>query len=367
MSTADSAGQHLVASIASYQLSSEECHFLQEVQPAGIILFSRNIQDPDQLQDLIQSIREEVSPLCTIWLDQEGGRVQRLRDPFTRYPNPWRWAELARRDAGQAAKLAMLAGQLCGMELAAIGIGINCAPVLDLREKGADPVIGERAFGDTPQQVIMLAGAWLDGLQSQGIMGVGKHFPGHGAARADSHKSLPVISGSREELGERELMPFRLLLPRLSALMTAHLVAKAFDEEPATWSRELLHGLLRKKWGFNGLIVSDALEMGALHGPLSERAQRALSAGCDLLLCCTGHLEDNQAVLEGISEARSSWTPTQSRTSEERIRRTLAAYAPPPGDWRGLLRQSDYQRYRLLMESNASSTPQEDPTETHHS
>ncbi|MBF0096825.1 MAG: beta-N-acetylhexosaminidase [Magnetococcales bacterium] len=366
MSTADSAGQHLVASIASHDLSSEECHFLQEVQPAGVILFSRNLHDPDQLQDLIQSIRAEVSPACTIWLDQEGGRVQRLRDPFTRFPSPWRWAEMARRDGTQASAMATIAGQVCGMELAAIGIGIDCAPVLDLREKGADPVIGERAFGNTPQQVITLAGAWLDGLQSQGILGVGKHFPGHGAARADSHKSLPVIHGSREELAERELLPFRLLLPRLSAVMTAHLVAKALDEQPATWSREILHGLLRKKWGYTGLVVSDALEMGALRGPLPERAEKALLAGCDLVLCCTGHLEDNQAVREGIAQARDAWTGSQCRAIDERIRRTLAPYAPPPGDWRGLLRQSDYQRFRQMVEAHCTEeSPPEDPTEAH--
>ncbi|MBF0184505.1 MAG: beta-N-acetylhexosaminidase [Magnetococcales bacterium] len=366
MSIADSAGLHLVASLASYELSSEECHFLQEALPAGIILFSRNLRDPDQLQDLIQSIREEVSPSCTIWLDQEGGRVQRLREPFTHYPNPWRWAKLARRDAGEAARMAQLAGQVCGMELAAIGIGINCAPVLDIREKDADPVIGERAFGETPQLVVSLAGAWLDGLQSQGVLGVGKHFPGHGAARADSHKSLPVIDAKRDELAEWELLPFRLLLPRLSALMTAHLIATGLDEEqPATWSREILHTLLRKKWGYQGLVVSDALEMGALRGSLQERAERAIVAGCDLVLCCTGKLEDNAAVLEGIERAHAAGSPGQYRATEERIRRTLSPYAPPPGDWRTLLRQSDYLRYRKQIENYADTALQDDPTEAH--
>ncbi len=158
MCTATSAGRHLVVGISSLALTQAEEQFLHRVQPAGVILFSRNIQDPDQVQALIASVRDRIAPTCTIWLDQEGGRVQRLRDPFTRFPSPWQWVTLAQRQADRAADLARLAGEVCGRELAVMGIGVNCAPVLDIREPGADPVIGERAFGETPQGVIALAG-----------------------------------------------------------------------------------------------------------------------------------------------------------------------------------------------------------------
>ncbi|MBF0584234.1 MAG: beta-N-acetylhexosaminidase [Magnetococcales bacterium] len=366
MNRAESAGRHLVVGLSSLALTPAEGHFLQQVQPAGIILFSRNIHDPDQLQSLIRSLRERVSPLCTLWLDQEGGRVQRLRDPFTRFPSAWQWVKLSRREERRAVELARLAGQLCGQELVAMGIGVNCAPVLDIREPGADPVIGERAFGDSPEQVITLAGAWLEGLQSQGIMAVGKHFPGHGAAQADSHKSLPVIAGSRADLEAREFLPFQRLLSRLPALMTAHLVASGLGEEPATWSPLLLRNILRQAWGYQGLVVSDALEMGALSGPLEERAYRAIAAGCDLVLCCTGQLDDNAATLAGVSRCLAEVGEMERQQTAARIEASLRPYCLPPGEWRSLLERSDYREARHLLESVAEENRQADPTESIH-
>ncbi|MBF0462103.1 MAG: beta-N-acetylhexosaminidase [Magnetococcales bacterium] len=366
MCTATSAGRHLVVGISSLALTQAEEQFLHRVQPAGVILFSRNIQDPDQVQALIASVRDRIAPTCTIWLDQEGGRVQRLRDPFTRFPSPWQWAVRAERQPERAIELARLAGQVCGMELATMGIGINCAPVLDIREPGANPVIGERAFGDTPQGVVVRAGAWLEGLQAQGVMAVGKHFPGHGAAQADSHQSLPTITGSRAELEQWEWVPFKALLARLPALMTAHLVASGLGEEPATWSRLLLQDILRQEWGYQGLVVSDALEMGALSGPLAERACRAVQAGCDIVLCCTGRLEDNAATLAGVTQAVDAMTGTQKERLDERIIQTLAPYCPAPGDWRALLRQPEYGRAREQLEAVVEENRQADPTESLH-
>ncbi|MEO5363927.1 MAG: beta-N-acetylhexosaminidase [Magnetococcus sp. DMHC-8] len=363
MNTAARAGRHLVLALSALTLTRAEETFLQEVQPAGVILFSRNIRDLDQVQALVWAIRQQVGPTCTLWLDQEGGRVQRLRDPLTRFPSPWQWVELARHDAGRAISLARLAGWVCGIELVTVGIGVDCAPVLDIREPGADPVIGERAFGETPQGVVELAGAWLEGLQSQGVMAVGKHFPGHGAARADSHKSLPTITRDRAALEQHELLPFRVLLTRLPALMTAHLVASAFGEEPATWSPLLLQTVLRQEWGYAGLVVSDALEMGALIGPLEERAWRAVQAGCDMVLCCTGRMEDNEAALAGVERALAGMTGEQRQGQAERIGRTLAPFCPAPGDWRALLVQPDYLQARRLLETVAEENRQADPTE----
>ena len=364
-------GRHLVVGVSSLTLTVEEEHFLHQVQPSGVILFSRNIQDPNQVQALILAVRDQVSPLCSIWIDQEGGRVQRLRQPFTRFPNPWHLAMLAKKTSGiedgtvakHATVLARLAGQVCGTELAAMGIGVNCAPVLDIREAGADPVIGERAFGDTPQQVIQLAGAWLEGLQQQGIMAVGKHFPGHGAAQVDSHKSLPTVAKSREQLEQWELQTFKQLMKRLPALMTAHILVSGIEDEPATWSPRLLQGLLRQTWGYQGLVVSDALEMGALHGSLEERAFRSIHAGCDLVLCCTGHLEDNAATLAGVMRAMEKMTTTQRQQLDKRVEQALLPYCPPPGDWQELLRQADYQKARSLLEAVAEESQNADPTE----
>lgn len=358
------AGRHLVVGLSSLALTPSEAHFLRRVQPSGIILFSRNIHDPDQVQALIGSVQAQVSPTCTLWLDQEGGRVQRLRDPFTRFPSAWQWVKLSRREADRAVTLARLAGQLCGMELACMGIGVDCAPVLDIREPGADPVIGERAFGDTPALVITLAGAWLEGLQSQGIMAVGKHFPGHGAAQADSHKSLPVITGSREALEQREFLPFKALLSRLPALMTAHLVALGVEERPATWSTVFLQDILRREWGYSGLVVSDALEMGALSGPLEERAFRAMGAGCDLVLCCTGRLEDNEATHAGVARSLATLGGATRHHLSERIAAQLRPYCLPLGDWRALLGQSTYQEARHMLEAVAEENRQADPTES---
>ena len=369
-------GRHVVVGISSLTLTREEERFLQKMQPSGVILFSRNIQEPNQLQALISTIRERISPFCSIWIDQEGGRVQRLRDPFTRFPSPWRLARLAMQtpeDAGSksepfAVSLARIAGQICGAELASMGIGINCAPVLDIREEGADPVIGERAFGDSPERVITLARAWLAGLKRQGIMAVGKHFPGHGAALVDSHKSLPTIHKSRAELERWELQPFKQLMPQLPAMMTAHLVAHGLgkteeEAEPATCCQTLLQGLLRQSWGYQGLIVSDALEMGALSGTLQERAYRSIYAGCDLVLCCTGKLEDSAATLEGASKALEAMPSRQRQQIDQRVADAIKPYCLPPGDWQALLQQTDYRQARYLLETMEDDRQQADPTE----
>lgn len=358
--------------LASTTLAAEEAAFLRRVQPSGIILFSRNIQEFDQLHALITTVREQISPPCTIWVDQEGGRVQRLRAPFTCFPSPWHlahWQGTPATISGfpiekRAFMLARVAGDLCGMELAAMGIGVNCGPVLDIREVGADPVIGDRAFGDTPQRVIQLAGAWLSGLQQRGIMAVGKHFPGHGAALQDSHVALPIINKGRAALENWELQPFQQLMARLPAIMTAHLVASALgDHEPATFSMTLLRGMLRSKWGYQGLLVSDALEMGALTGPLEVRARRAMLAGCDVVLCCSGKLEDSAATLDGIQHALEIMPVGRWARCEKRVRQGLAPYGFPPGDWRALLQQPDYQRARRLVESVTEAVQAHDPTE----
>ncbi|MBF0153102.1 MAG: beta-N-acetylhexosaminidase [Magnetococcales bacterium] len=361
-------GQSLVTSLSGPELNADEAYFLRSSRPSGVILFARNLVDVFQIQELIRAIRGAVTPSPTLWLDQEGGRVQRLRRPLTACPSPGRFAELERHDPVQARELSRQAGWLNGRELATLGIGVNCAPVLDIRESQADPVIGERAFGWDPQQVIRLAGAWLEGFTSTGGVAVGKHFPGHGAARADSHKSLPRIEKDRHTLDCWELRPFRELLSRLPLLMTAHLVATGIDpQHPATWSAPLLRDILRHQWRYEGLLVSDALEMGALSGPLDDRAEMALRAGCDLVLCCTGRLDDSMLALAGLERALAA-TDAVPNTADisRRIERTLAPARIEPGDMDALLAETEYQRWRHALERVQDTHAAPDPTAPTH-
>ncbi|MBF0309536.1 MAG: beta-N-acetylhexosaminidase [Magnetococcales bacterium] len=359
-------GRHLVMGLPGPELGEEERTFLREARPSGVILFARNLGDMESLEALLVAIRQAVDPAPLVWIDQEGGRVQRLREPFTRYPTASRLAALELQVANRGRRLAQMSGWLCGMELASLGIGVDCAPVLDIREEGADPVIGDRAFGTSPVQVVALASAWLDGFGASGLAAVGKHFPGHGAANADSHKALPVVGRSLQDLERRELVPFRALAPRLPAIMTAHLVMSAVEPEiPATWSRLWLHDILRKAWHYPGVIASDALEMGALSGSLAERARRSLLGGCDMVLSCVGRLEDHARVLEGIGAALGEM-PTEERTASlGRVDHFNRHHAVPVGDWRALLRHPDYREARQMVEEAAEERLERDPTVGH--
>ncbi|MEO5367831.1 MAG: beta-N-acetylhexosaminidase [Magnetococcus sp. WYHC-3] len=360
--TDEAAARRLVLGLSGPALHADEAVFLSRHPLAGVILFSRNLTGGvEALADLVAELHARAVRPLTLWIDQEGGRVQRLREPLTRFPSAAAYATLG--PAG--AELARMAGQVCGEELAALGIGVNCAPVLDIREEGADPVIGERAFGTTPEQVIPLAGAWLAGLHAAGVLAVGKHFPGHGAARADSHKSLPVVDKSAAALRHWELRPFAALLEQLPALMTAHLVASGVDPlQPATWSLPWLQDLLRREWGYTGLVVSDAIEMGALQGPLSRRAENTAAAGCDLVLCCTGRLEDGMACVEGVERAVRRLRQEHAESLSRLRRLLLPRQCPPAGTLAALLRDPRYLERRQRIESLAAQHQQAaDPTE----
>jgi beta-N-acetylhexosaminidase len=361
MKTQKHPAHHLVLGISGIILTKAEQKWLKTHRPAGVILFSRNIENIEQLTALIKSITNTSTPSPTIWIDQEGGRVQRVRSPFTRFPSPYRFTQLFRENQETGLEMARLGGMVCGRELASIGIGVNCAPVLDIRQQKADPVIGNRAFGTTYQEVIQLADAWIDGLATTGVMAVGKHFPGHGAAQVDSHKHLPTIKKSRAELDSHELQPFKSLANKLPALMTAHLIAEGIDpSNPATWSSATLKELLRKQWGYNGLIVSDAVEMGALQGELADRVSNSLLAGCDLVLCCTGSLDDNQAALQGAASAVKDMDNQERNDSMDRISTTLSPYRQPA---KSKLDDTEYKAVRSRLEALGETILNDDPTE----
>lgn len=254
---------------------------LTELQPAGVILFARNVRTVAQTRELTDSLRAlypGIPPL--IGIDQEGGRVMRLRDGVVEIPS------MMALGATASASLSRRAGAQMAHDLRRIGVTINFAPVLDLALQEQNTVIGTRSFGGDPQQVVHLAGAFAQGLESGGITATYKHFPGHGSTAADSHTELPEIHSARDELRARDLLPFIALLPAARAVMTAHIVVHAFEPHPATYARALLTGVLREEIGFRGVCFTDCMQMDAIaRGVGTVRGTvLALRAGADCVL-----------------------------------------------------------------------------------
>jgi len=278
-------------------LTKAEKAFFADVRPWGFILFARNIEAPEQVRALTAALRETVGrPDAPILIDQEGGRVQRLGPPhWRRYP-PGRAYGGA---TGDGRELARLGARLMAHDLTALGINVDCAPVLDVSDPQGHAVIGDRAYGDTPGQVALLGRAVCEGLIAGGVLPVVKHIPGHGRARADSHLELPIVDAIWDELDARDVAPFRALSDMPMA-MTAHVIYAALDaRRPATTSRKVLRKVVRGAIGFDGLLMSDDLSMKALTGGFRDRAEAALKAGCDVVLHCNGDMAEMKAVAAG--------------------------------------------------------------------
>ncbi len=287
-------------------LTADEAAFFREVQPWGFILFRRNIQDPDQVRALTASLRQTVGRTdAPVLIDQEGGRVQRLGPPhWRRYPPGRAYGALATNDPLVRREIARLGARLIAHDLSSLGINVDCLPVLDVPQKGAHDIIGDRAYADTVQEIATLGRAAAEGLIAGGVLPVIKHIPGHGRALADSHENLPVVDASREDLSETDFAPFRVLSDMPMA-MSAHVVYTALDpRRPATTSRTVISEVIRDDIGFSGLIMSDDLSMKALSGAVSQRARRALTAGCDVVLHCNGDREEMEAVVRGVRPLR---------------------------------------------------------------
>jgi beta-N-acetylhexosaminidase len=283
-------------------LSDWEKSFFRDINPFGFILFARNIADPDQLRGLVAALRDCVGrPQAPVLIDQEGGRVQRLRPPHWRQaPAAARFGVLAARDRTAAERAAWLNGRLLAAEMSDLGINVDCWPCLDLRLPEGHGVIGDRAFGSDPELVAGLGRAGAEGLLAGGVLPVIKHIPGHGRAAVDSHLSLPRVATDRRLLAATDFAPFRALSD-LPWAMTAHVVYEAIDSErPATTSPPLIDEVIRGEMGFDGLLLSDDLSMSALSGGLGERAAAALAAGCDIALHCNGNSEEMQAVAAAV-------------------------------------------------------------------
>jgi beta-N-acetylhexosaminidase len=287
----------VILGCAGEHLTTEERRFFAAVNPLGFVVMGRNCRSREQLRALITDLRAAVGrDDAPVLVDQEGGRVARLQPPeWRRYPAAAQIGELPDPLAEEAA---LLDAGLIAADLAEVGITVDCAPVLDLPQGGADPVIGDRAFGSDPARVTRLARAFCDGLLAGGVLPVVKHIPGHGRAMVDSHDTCPVVGADRAVLERSDFAPFRAL-SAMPWAMTAHITFAAIDNaEPATFSRRVIDTIIRGEIGFNGVLVSDDISMGALDGTLAERTRRALDAGVDLVLHCSGVMAEMAEIVK---------------------------------------------------------------------
>ena len=313
------------------ELGAEERAFFRDVQPWGFILFGRNIVDTVQVRALVDALRETVSDAQTpVLIDQEGGRVARLGPPHWRErPAAARFGEVFTEAPEAALEAAYINARLIAGDLAGLGINVDCVPVLDLPVDGADDVIGDRAYAKDPAAIIALGRAVIQGLIEGGVLPVMKHIPGHGRATADSHLALPRVTTPAEELSANDFVTFRSL-NQCPMAMTAHVVYESIDpQRPATTSPKVIRDVIRGEIGFDGLLMSDDISMGALAGPLSARTKAALFAGCDVVLHCNGKMEEMKEV---AGEAK----PLEG-ASLKRAEHALSRLAPPePLDAGGL-------------------------------
>lgn len=308
----------LILGCAGRTLSDEEAAFFRDAQPWGFILFKRNIGSPDEVRALTDALRATTGRADTpILIDQEGGRVQRMGPPhWPSYPAGARFGRLN----GSGTAMARLGARLMAHDLAAVGINVDCAPVLDVPVAGAHDIIGDRAYGTDPHIVIALGRAVAEGLMEGSVLPVIKHIPGHGRAACDSHRDLPVVEAEGVSLASHDFVPFRALAD-LPMAMSAHVVYAALDpHHPATQSSVVIGQVIRGLIGFDGLLMTDDLSMKALDGSFREKAEKAFAAGIDVALHCNGERHEMQAVLEG--------TPILSGEALRRAEAALARLAP---------------------------------------
>jgi beta-N-acetylhexosaminidase len=291
---------------AGTTLSAAEQDFFREVKPWGFILFARNISEPAQVKALVAQLRDTVADdQAPVLIDQEGGRVARLKPPhWHARPPAARFGALHVENPEAAREASYLNARLIAHDLASLGINVDCLPVLDVPVAGAHDIIGDRAFAHDPTTIIDLGKAQIEGLMDGGVLPVMKHIPGHGRAGADSHLDLPRVSATAEELSAADFVTFRSL-SRCPIAMTAHVVYESIDpQRPCTTSAKVIRDVIRGEIGFDGLLMSDDLSMKALDGPLAVRAKAALSAGCDLALHCNGDMDEMRDVASGVTQLK---------------------------------------------------------------
>ena len=309
--------QAAIYGLEGFELNADERDFFRDAKPAGFILFRRNCENQDQLLRLTDSLREVAArDDVPILIDQEGGRVARMRPPeWPAFPPAEKFAHLYRAAPSSAIEAVRSNARALALMLRSAGINVNALPLLDVRQEGASDIIGDRALGSEPMQVAALGRAVLDGMASAGVIGIIKHMPGHGRALVDSHKDLPVVTASADEL-EVDVEPFERLASAPMG-MTAHVVYTAWDSErPASLSPIVIRDVIRERIGFDGWLMSDDLGMEALQGDFGERAAGVVAAGCDVALHCSGKMEEMIAVASSV--------PALSAEGHDRLNRAMA-------------------------------------------
>lgn len=304
MSLLSGAPSAAILGCAGTTLTADEVAFFKDVKPWGFILFKRNIADPEQVRALTAALRDTVGrDDAPILIDQEGGRVARLQPPHWRiYPPGRAYGQLVANDPLVAREITRLGSRLIAHDLRSLGVNVDCVPVLDVPDPRGHEIIGDRAYGDTPEQVATLGRAAAEGLLAGGVLPIIKHIPGHGRAMADSHLELPVVKAKLVELDARDFAPFRVVSDMPMA-MTAHVVYTAIDRKnPATTSKKAIKQVIRGSIGFDGLLMSDDLSMKALSGDFKQRAKDSLAAGCDVVLHCNGDMAEMKAVMSGVGK-----------------------------------------------------------------
>jgi beta-N-acetylhexosaminidase len=312
--------QAAIYGLEGLELTSGERDFIRDVDPAGFILFKRNCETREQMLRLTDSLREITGRTdLPILIDQEGGRVARMKPPeWAAFPAAERFSDLYQLAPSSAIEAARANARAIALMLRDVGVNVNALPLLDVRQEGASDIIGDRALGSQPMQVSALGRAVLDGMASAGVVGIVKHVPGHGRALVDSHHELPIVTASAEEL-EIDLEPFQRLASAPMGMM-AHVVYTAWDpEHPASQSRSVIEHIVRERIGFEGFLMSDDSNMNALSGTQPERASACVAAGCDVALPCNGVLSDNVAIAQALGEI--------SPAGAERLARAMAVTA----------------------------------------
>lgn len=323
----------LMLDLAALELQADEQDILANPVVGGVILFSRNYESPQQVQDLIAQIRA-VRPDMIIAVDQEGGRVQRFRDGVTRLPPLRSLGEQYQTAPDQALAAARDWGWLMAAEMTSLGVDISFAPVLDV-DFGRSAVIGDRAFAADPHVIAQLAGAYIQGMKQAGMAATGKHFPGHGWVEADSHVDIPVDNRSLDDIAAADLVPFQVLAKELAGIMPAHVIYSQVDPDPAGFSAYWIQEQLRGRLGFNGVIFSDDLTMeGArVAGGFVQRAEAAFAAGCDMVLVCN-HRDGALEVMRWLETADIA-------VNTERF---AALRASPGWNWEQLQQEEKWQQ-----------------------
>ena len=316
-----------ITGVSGLELTGTEREFIRAERPWGFILFKRNVETPEQVIRLLRDLREIVDePDAPVLIDQEGGQVQRLRPPhWPLYPAGAAFGELYDIDPALGISAARLSARLIAADLTDLGVTVDCLPLADVPVPGADAVIGDRAYGSEPKKVVAIARAVTDGLEQGGILPVLKHIPGHGRATADSHLKLPTVDTSKKELERTDFAAFQPLAD-LPMAMTAHVVFSALDAtHPATTSATIVEQVIRGVIGFQGLLMSDDVGMNALAGSFAERTRAVFAAGCDVVLHCSGKLDEMREI--------AAETPELSGRALERARQAMASRrAPQPFD-----------------------------------